>query len=320
MNISSKTNFEQEVIAIEKQVNQIEFKDIPKLSMHIQEVRKDYVYMQKRVRRKMRKVGHKERLYPRLKKHEKQIKHWIGRLDVCQSKLEKKYHTHESSFQSGGQYNPYRVIQGSDHIPTYGGIAPIVQEERSMCAVDFDTNMAHQSEGWIPILRNGTISAGTWQYPSGGMHLGLDVAAPMFSSIYAPANGLVLYADGPVDSNNGYLGNFCGWPLGGGNSIFLVIPIHEKLFGVSLCHLSNQIYVVAGQQVIQGDVIALSGNSGNSTGPHTHIEVFQIDVSLDALIQYFSTTADFSLGNGFDHPSGCSSIACRVRPEEVISI
>lgn len=149
------------------------------------------------------------------------------------------------------------------------------------------------------------------------MHLGLDVAASMYSRVLAGANGIILYADNPVDSNCGYLGNYCGWPLGGGNTICMIAACQEKLYAVTYAHLSNEICVYPGQQVQQGDLLAYSGNSGNSTGPHTHIEVFDLHVSLSDAIEYFMQGADFSFGCGFDSPATSSNIATRLRPEEV---
>ena len=62
------------------------------------------------------------------------------------------------------------------------------------------------SSFWQNPVENGTISAGCWSYPDGGLHLGLDIASAMYSDVLAVANGIVLYAHAPVDSNNGYLG------------------------------------------------------------------------------------------------------------------
>lgn len=180
---------------------------------------------------------------------------------------------------------------------------------------DIELNLS-SSDFILPV--DGVVSAGTWAYPSGGMHLGLDLAASLYTPVKAPAAGIIVYASAPVDSNCGYLGNYCGWPYGGGNTIAMLCPIGDTVYAVTFAHLSNRFYVAAGQHVKQNDIIALSGNSGNSTGPHTHIEVFRLSVSLEQAISYFqSSGGDFAFGCGWSAGGTCSSIGCRIRPESV---
>lgn len=182
-------------------------------------------------------------------------------------------------------------------------------------AADAQSPDVESGDFLLPV--HGTVSAGTWAYPGGAMHLGLDMAAPIGTPVQAPANGIVLYADTPAATNCGYLGNFIGWPYGSGNSISLLCAVNGNTYAISLFHLSNIFYVHAGQQVSQGDIIALSGNSGNSTGPHTHIEVFALSCSFEQAVSYFSAGADFAFGCGWEAPATCSSLGCRIRPESV---
>lgn len=162
---------------------------------------------------------------------------------------------------------------------------------------------------------SGYISAGTWAYPSGALHLGMDLALPMYTPLYAPADGVILYAATPVGDAGGYLGNWSGWPYGGGNTICMLCLSNGRLYGISFCHLSSRVVVRASQMVRQGDILAYSGNTGNSTGPHTHIELFDIQVSFQEAVAYFQRSADFSFGTGWTTPATCSAIGCRRRPE-----
>ena len=63
----------------------------------------------------------------------------------------------------------------------------------------------------------------------------------------------------------------------------LHLPILQTKFGCLIVNHGNgietyyahcsKLYVSAGQQVNQGQVIAAVGNTGNSTGPHLHLEI-----------------------------------------------
>jgi murein DD-endopeptidase MepM/ murein hydrolase activator NlpD len=85
-------------------------------------------------------------------------------------------------------------------------------------------------------------------------HEGIDVTAPMGSSIQSPAAGLVVGT---------------GWETGYGNTVEI-----DHGFGITtkFAHCSK-ILVHSGQRVKRGDPIAEVGNTGLATGPHLHYEV-----------------------------------------------
>lgn len=242
---------------------------------------------------------------------------YLERLSNCQNYLFKRF-SHLAQTNESGQHNEDSMISGTEHLPDYGGYESWQQNGMS-CLVDGNYEIDSYSSFWQNPVENGTISAGCWSYPDGGLHLGLDIASAMYSDVFAVANGIVLYAHAPVDSNNGYLGNWCGWPNGGGNTICMVVAVNERLYAITYAHLSSEIYVTSGQQVSQGTVIAKSGNSGNSTGPHTHVEVFELKQDLNSIVEYFRNSgADFSFGCGYSEAATCSGYACRIDPETVL--
>ena len=89
---------------------------------------------------------------------------------------------------------------------------------------------------------------------SRGLHTGLDVATSSGTPVKAAAGGVVEYA--------GYKGSY-------GN---LVVIDHGGGIETYYAHCSK-IYVNAGESVAQGQVISAVGSTGNSTGPHLHIEI-----------------------------------------------
>ena len=89
---------------------------------------------------------------------------------------------------------------------------------------------------------------------SGGRHTGLDIANSTGTPIKAVADGTVTYA--------AYKGSYGR----------LIVIQHTDSVETYYAHCSR-IYVSAGQKVKQGDVIAGVGSTGNSTGPHLHLEI-----------------------------------------------
>ena len=68
-----------------------------------------------------------------------------------------------------------------------------------------------------------------------------------------------------------------GWDPGYGN---IVVVEHFGGYKTVYGHLSI-IYVKVGQRMKKGQVLALTGNSGYSTGPHLHFEIRWKDKSVD---------------------------------------
>lgn len=96
-------------------------------------------------------------------------------------------------------------------------------------------------------------------------HPALDFAVPMGSPIYATADGVIQ----AVGVQPGY-----------GHSVEIR---HNYGFGTRYCHLNGKYNVKVGDFVKKGDVIAYSGNSGLSTGPHLHYEVRFIQKPIDPM-------------------------------------
>ncbi|MCI9063644.1 MAG: M23 family metallopeptidase [Clostridia bacterium] len=87
-----------------------------------------------------------------------------------------------------------------------------------------------------------------------GSHTGLDIAAPSGTGVKAAAAGTVTFA---------------GWK---GSYGYMVAISHGNGIQTYYGHCSK-LYVKVGQKVKQGEKISAVGSTGNSTGPHLHLEV-----------------------------------------------
>ena len=86
------------------------------------------------------------------------------------------------------------------------------------------------------------------------VHTGLDIATSSGTPIKAAASGKVTFA---------------GWKGSYGN---LLVITHSNGVQTYYGHCSK-LYVSAGQSVSQGQTVAAVGSTGNSTGPHLHLEI-----------------------------------------------
>ncbi len=113
-------------------------------------------------------------------------------------------------------------------------------------------------QGWaLPVL--GRISSPFGSRPNkpvdgvGDFHNGTDIAAPCGQPVFAAAGGKVI--------TSGYQGSYGNWVLiDNGNGI-----------ETGYAH-NSQLLVDSGQMVVAGEIIAIVGSTGASSGCHMHFE------------------------------------------------
>jgi murein DD-endopeptidase MepM/ murein hydrolase activator NlpD len=116
----------------------------------------------------------------------------------------------------------------------------------------------HDYKDYIPRLHGNVSSVyGVRRNPITGKrvrHTGIDVSAKIGDYIYAPAKGIV---------------TFVGWKSGYGKTVCI-----DHLNGYTTLFAHNHRNIArVGQEVSNKTVIALAGRTGQTTGPHIHIEV-----------------------------------------------
>jgi len=93
-------------------------------------------------------------------------------------------------------------------------------------------------------------------FPKEG-HMGIDFAAKLGSPVYSSQGGLVVFADFTLDDGN------------------KIIIQHDNGF-ISIYKHCSSLLISERNYVVQGELIALSGNSGrNTSGPHLHFELWK---------------------------------------------
>lgn len=107
---------------------------------------------------------------------------------------------------------------------------------------------------------NGVITQG---FNSANGHMGIDFGVVSGTPVYASAGGLIIFAEYTVESG------------------YQIMIQHDDNYLTIYKHCSSLIKKIR-ERVTQGELIALSGNSGkNTTGPHLHFEIWQNGKPID---------------------------------------
>lgn len=130
-------------------------------------------------------------------------------------------------------------------------------------------------------------------------HTGIDYACPTGTEILASADGTVTFV-GNLDTGYGKY-----------------IRIQHPDGNVTLYAHLSKVFVREGQNVKQGQVIGLSGSTGNSTGPHLHFEMRGSDGEPFDPMESLHSFADISDQSDTEQtnailPEGIYRVCCEV--------
>lgn len=103
-------------------------------------------------------------------------------------------------------------------------------------------------------------------------HEGIDWGVPINTPVFACADGIVVKVTSP--KNHPY-----------GTHIRIQHQIDGQIYTTVYAHL-NKVLVKPGQRVFARQIIALSGNTGNSTGPHLHLTVVKAGATASGETSY----------------------------------
>lgn len=218
--------------------------------------------------------------------------------------------------------------QFSDLQAQYANMAANIDSiKKTMTDIAEHLNDVPTAAGWTYPVPAGHKNqyAGTWAYGSGARHLGCDYVGTKGTPVVAAGNGVII--NSVNGCGDGWLGNGCvgtGGVWGGGNQIYALYKMNDGLYAVQYSHLLLNSPIAVGTVVTGGQQIGQLGTSGNSTGPHCHIEVYYVAPAGTSLSTYLSNwNGDLSFGTKWGAAAmshiceNGDSIPCRVRPEAV---
>ena len=156
-------------------------------------------------------------------------------------------------------------------------------EKTVQAQINPEQNKADTFEALLPV--KGTITSGVGMRvdPIDGKlrhHNGIDIAVPEGTPVHSVAAGVVVYAG----QRSGY-----GWA---------VLIEHDNGM-ITLYGHNSKLNAEQGQAVKKGEIIALAGSTGRSTGPHVHFEAWQSGNNITAAFMPGSTTQIASVAHSY---------------------
>jgi murein DD-endopeptidase MepM/ murein hydrolase activator NlpD len=154
-------------------------------------------------------------------------------------------------------------------------------------SVDLSNLPPYEFYDW-PLQEVGRVSScfgGREVFGVSNFHKGLDIAVPEGTPVTASRTGVVERFRVRADA------------VGYGTFALL---LHADGMRTLYAHMQPRLNLQLGQTIVQGEVFAYSGNTGNSTGPHLHFEVVSTDALAINPAQFLENRLESSLYSSVD--------------------
>lgn len=106
------------------------------------------------------------------------------------------------------------------------------------------------------------------RYPLTGHHIGTDYATPIGTPVRMPVSGNFIHS---------------GYTPALGSFLVVEYTYRGRRYQSRFAHLENITRYRRGEAVPQGDIIGRTGNSGDSSGPHLHVDIWNGSVNLTGI-------------------------------------
>jgi LysM repeat protein len=178
------------------------------------------------------------------------VSHTVKKGDTLQS-IAKKYTADIEKIREFNRLSDSDTLSVGQVIIVPGGKIIPVAAAPATYSSGYTASKTYASSGALlwPVLSRRVTQYFSWRHP------GLDVGLPTGSTVVAAEAGTVIYS---------------GWGTGYG---WEVLIDHGNGLKTRYGH-NSRLLVKKGDQVERGQTISMSGNTGWSTGPHLHFEVY----------------------------------------------